>query len=221
VTLNCASSAAAAREVAAFDPDIVLFQESPSRDDLEVVATEIFGAGDHVAWGVDASILARGEVTPVEVPAEHRENFVHAQVPWNGRTLDVISLRLYPCPVRIDLWSPRCWEVYRDNREKRRRELGAIASYLATLPESAIVVVGGDFNAPPGDAVFRYLSPRMQDAFPIAGRGWGGTITNDAPAIRIDQVWNSPQLLPLAAFARRTVHSDHRLVVVDLEPGDE
>jgi hypothetical protein len=78
------------------------------------------------------------------------------------------------------------------------------------------VVLGGDFNAPQGDAVFRCLTPRLHDAFREGGRGWGDTITNDVPFLRIDQVWVSRVFRAVSVVTRRTRHSDHRFVVCDL-----
>ena len=215
ISLNCASEIQAAAEVATWQPDVVLLQESPPRESLMALAEELFGPTGQVCWGPDASVVARGEVTQLALPAQFRENFVHARVRLDGRTVDVISLRLYPCPVRFDLWSSRCWTVYRENRETRRRQMEKIAGYIQSRNEETPLIVGGDFNAPPGDAIFRLLEPELQDAFPIAGRGWGGTIINEVPAIRIDQIWFSPPFRALAAFAVKTVHSDHRMVVSD------
>jgi vancomycin resistance protein VanJ len=215
ITLNCASDIRAADEVAAWQPDIVLLQESPPRDSLKALAEEFFGPSSQVCWWPDASILARGEVSQQEVPVEFRENFVHARVRNERWMLDVISLRLYPCPVRFDLWSTRCWTVYRENRETRRRQMEKIAKYVKSHLADNPLFLGGDFNAPPGDAVFRLLQPELCDAFPSAGRGWGGTIINELPAIRIDQIWASRSFRAQTAFAVKTVHSDHRMVVAD------
>ena len=79
------------------------------------------------------------------------------------------------------------------------------------------MIVGGDFNAPQRDAALSVLGPQLRDAFPEAGQGWGDTIINEAPFLRIDQVWISPTLHPRTVTAHRTIHSDHRLVVCDLE----
>ena len=56
------------------------------------------------------------------------------------------------------------------------------------------MILGGDFNAPQGDAAFRPLAPRLRDAFRDGGQGWGNTITNDTPFLRIDQVWVSDEI---------------------------
>ncbi len=218
VTLNCAGAAGAASEVADHDPDIVLFQESPRKQSVQQLALELYGAGSHLAWYVDTSIIARGDVMPQRVPDEFRGNFVHALVRLDSeRELDVICLRLRPPPVRVDLWSLDCWKAYQRDRADRRRELKRITDYAASLSNRHPIIIGGDFNTPPGDAVFALLSPDFSDAFQQAGRGWGRTILNEKPLLRIDQIWLGPSPRPLNVQAHRTENSDHRMVICDLD----
>ena len=216
VSLNCAGETAAVEEVAALDPDVVLIQESPRHSGLDALARQMYGLGNHAQLGLDASILARGEVTPVAVPPALRGNIVHARVDVDGTTLDVISLRLSSCPIRMDIWSRDCWKMYQANRATRRRQLSTIANYVATLPADARLVVGGDFNCPPRDAVLSLLKPRLTDAFTAAGRGWGATIIElfGWPMIRIDQIWTC-HLQATDVFALATQFSDHHMVVAD------
>ncbi|WP_161625809.1 endonuclease/exonuclease/phosphatase family protein [Singulisphaera acidiphila] len=78
------------------------------------------------------------------------------------------------------------------------------------------IILGGDLNAPQRDAAFRSFSPRLQDTFGEAGRGWGNTIINDFPFLRIDQVWASRSLRVLKVVVEKTRHSDHRVLICDL-----
>lgn len=215
VSLNCATEATAVREVASLRPDVVLFQESPGREVVAKLADELYGPGGHTHWMCDTSIIARGEVDIVDVPRPFRQNFVHVRVQHDGRTIDVISLRLLPCPVRLDLWSADCWRTYRGNHVKRRNQLQTIANYVAMLPAGATIILGGDFNAPAGDGVFRLLQPRLADSFRAAGRGWGATFMSHLPVVRIDQIWTTADVRPLAVTARESRYSDHRMVAAD------
>jgi endonuclease/exonuclease/phosphatase (EEP) superfamily protein YafD len=45
--------------------------------------------------------------------------------------------------------------------------------------------------------------------------GWGNTIINDFPALRIDQIWASDALLVRNVVTHQTKNSDHRAVVTD------
>lgn len=218
VSLNCAGGLPeVAAEVAAYEPDIVLLQESPGRRDVERLAAWLFGADAGMLAGPDGSILARGRLTPKPLSPLLRTTFVQARVRLtSGIEAEVISLRLAPAIVREDLWSPECWREQTANRQVRREQLRAVAGQIAALPRETPLIVGGDFNAPAGDAVFRLLQPRLRDAFREGGTGWGNTIMNDLPVHRIDQVWISPAFRATAVVARKTRHSDHRLVVCDL-----
>jgi len=216
VTLNCRmGNAAAAAEVADYDPDIVLLQESPGRGQVEQLAHALFGPEGEILWSADTSILARGRVVPVpNPPAAH---FVRANVILvDGFEADVVCLRLNPPVSRLDFWSPGFWRDHRDNRIRHRKELQDIASALAPRVGATHVIVGGDFNAPAGDGAFEPLVPRYHDTFREGGRGWGKTGTNDFPLFRVDQIWTSRGLCAEAVVARKTKHSDHRLVVCDL-----
>jgi endonuclease/exonuclease/phosphatase (EEP) superfamily protein YafD len=218
VSLNCAGgNFEAAAEVARFEPDLVLLQESPSRQEVERLGRQLFHRADGALWGVDASILARGHLTAAATPPALRITCVQAHVQLaSGLETDVVSLRLIPALVRTDLWSPGCWRDQTANRLARRDQLRAIVQQIDALPAAAPLVLGGDFNAPAGDAVFRLLSPRLHDTFREAGLGWGDTIINEEPLVRIDQVWASRQFQAVAVRAQRTQHSDHRMVICDL-----
>src|SRR5262249_1555302 len=158
----------------------VLLQESPSRQEVERLGRQLFHRNDGTLWGVDASILARGHLTAASVPPALRITCVQAHVQLvSGLETDVVSLRLTPAVVRTALWSPGCWRDQTANRRARREQLRAVVRQIAALPTAAPLILGGDFNAPAGDAVFRLLSPRLHDTFREAGLGWGSTILNE------------------------------------------
>lgn len=222
VTLNCASMPDAVAEAERFDPDILLLQESPGQAALDRIARQFYGGEAGVLWGVDASIIARGSITPISVPPESAGDFVHARIRLaSGPVVEAVSLRLSPSPVRLDYWNPDCWKRYRQDRQTRCSELARLVRHLDSTDSATPVIIGGDFNAPLGDAIFRLLRPRFRDVFPQAGLGWGNTILNEWPFLRIDQIWVSRHLSPVAAIAHRTEHSDHRMVVADLQWPDD
>jgi len=218
VSVNCGDGGAATlRELGALAPDIILSQESPGKQGVADLAGELFGNTGTAVAGPDAAILVHGEVLEQGVPTGAPGNAVWARVKLaSGPEVLVVSLRLEPCPIRLDLWSAECWSSQRANRQVRRRQLAAI---LEALPEARgiPVIVGGDFNAPAGDPVFREFPRGFRDAFRLAGRGWGDTIVNQVPLQRIDQIWIDRGLLAANAGALRTRNSDHRLVWADLE----
>ncbi|MHB0914041.1 MAG: endonuclease/exonuclease/phosphatase family protein [Armatimonadota bacterium] len=218
VTLNCAGgSAEAASEVSACRPDIVLLQESPGSREVEALGRRLFGKDAGVLCGLDASILAKGRVREIKLDRSS-SFFVMAQVRLdNGVELYVVSTRLTPPALRLDLWSPECWRVERENRLLRAEEVGQIARQVFRLPDDAPILLGGDLNAPVGDGAFSGFRPRLRDTFRRGGRGWGNTVLNDFPVSRIDQIWTSKHFKALSVTARKTRHSDHRMLIADME----
>lgn len=204
-------------ELARYEPDVVLLQESIGRDDSKKLAQRLFGDQHVVVWGIDPSVLARGRLLTSHAPLVKGAFFVQAHIELEpGRTVEVVSLRMSPPLVRTDLWNPECWREQMDDRKQRRADLSRLAQRLALIPGERRVIVGGDFNCPAGDAVFRLLRPRLSDSFATAGLGWGNTISNDMPFHRIDQVWISSHFTAAAVVAARSPQSDHRTLICDL-----
>lgn len=222
ISLNCGGgNVRAVEELAAYQPDLLLLQESPGRTPLDQAARKLFGDEAGVVWGADASIVARGRLSAQPLPKHVSSDAVRAV--WEIAEqieLDIVSLRLEPASVRVDLWSPDCWRAQTANRGKRRGQLQAIVAEIERHAVQAPLLIGGDFNAPAGDAVFRLLEPLARDAFAAAGRGWGNTITNEMPFLRIDQIRLGEELLAIDVVAVKTEHSDHRAVVCDLRLAD-
>lgn len=219
VSLNCAGgSMEAAREVIAYHPDIVLLQESPPKSQTLTLAGEYFGAEGNILAGMDASLVVHGTLTLLPLPRSESRYFVLAKATLkSGRELYLLSLRFLPPVAREDLWNPDCWQQQKKNREDRRLQMEEITRRIqATIPADAPLILGGDCNAPQGDAIFRLLRPRLHDAFAEGGRGWGNTAINDFPVLRIDQIWLSRHFRALRVRAHQTEHSDHRLVACDV-----
>ncbi len=219
VTLNCAGgNFAAASEVKKYRPDIVLLQESPSRSDISRLARELYGKCGSFAYGPDASIIVRGKLQAFHQSSPESCIYTAAAVRLrSGFKANVVSLRLVPPVFRMDLWSPNCWRSQKENRQERREQIKLVAAKICRFPKDMPVIIGGDFNAPAGDAVFRMLKPKLHDAFAEGGLGWGNTVLNETPMQRIDQIWASSNVKAVSVRAYRTRNSDHRLVVSDLQ----
>jgi endonuclease/exonuclease/phosphatase family metal-dependent hydrolase len=217
ITLNCAGgSLAAAAEVKRFQPDIVLWQEIPDSTNVVQLAKQIFGAHADVAMGLDTAIAARGSVEQIQAPQNMQRYFAQGRVHLSQEvTIEVVSLHLMTPPFRLDLWSPDCWSAQRNQRQVQREQMASILKQLAKTPSTVPMIIGGDFNMPQGDAVLRLLQPRFCDSFRASGRGWGDTITNQYPVLRIDQIWMSSQFEAIDVHTHGTKYSDHRMVVCD------
>lgn len=215
VSLNSRVAEQAAAEVAQYHPDIVLLQESPPQKQVKRVAAKLFGDQGEFLWSSDVSIIVRGSLALNPVPTP--KHLVLARVRLkSGIEANVISTRLHSPVFGAELWSLNCWQEQAENRRKHRAEMERTKALLAALPESVPIIIGGDFNSPAGDAIYRLLKPRLHDTFAEAGRGWGNTAFNHLPVLRVDEVWTSDHFRALAVVARETINSDHRLVVCDL-----
>ncbi|MBX3119465.1 MAG: endonuclease/exonuclease/phosphatase family protein [Fimbriimonadaceae bacterium] len=223
ISLNCeGGSFDAAKEVLAYKPDVVLFQETPSQPELDLLAKEIFGEEGVAFAGPDCSIVARGKKEAVFIPFVGSNRTVANATAalfnlGSGKKLLVVSLRLQPPVFNLNFISPDCWTGLAENRRSRRQELIELRSTLDDLAVSkdTLVIVGGDFNTPPDASVQNALRPWLEDSFNKAGVGWGNTGVNAYPLVRIDQIWHSKELTPKRVWAAETLNSDHRMVIAD------
>ena len=102
--------------------------------------------------------------------------FVHFDT---NREILITSLRFTPPIGRMDLWNPAAWRGYLDDRRLRSRQLQSVLE--ANSPGRAeLEIMGGDFNAPASDGIYRMLRGYV-DSHRAAGRRWGHTALNTLP----------------------------------------
>jgi endonuclease/exonuclease/phosphatase family metal-dependent hydrolase len=216
VSLNCGDGGIRSlREVTDWKPDLVLLQESPSEESVRDVAWELYGDEAFVLYHWNSSMIGRGRLQ--DRTSDESAHFVHGRVILSeGAQLDVVSVRLSAPVSQLDFWTSNFWQAHRDRRIDHRNEIEELLVHLENRANSLPTIVGGDFNAPPYDAALWPLQERFQETFSEAGRGWGGTGSNEYPLFRVDQIWVSESVRVGVTFSRKTVHSDHRMVVCDL-----
>jgi len=217
VTFNCAGGQPEALdELKSLDPDIVFLQESPREKDIAEFAEDLFGDRGTYIWGPDTSIVAEGDLTEFKNEDTARSYCHGVLTSKDLGKLELVSLRLLPRPApRIDLWNPSCWSSQRKASEAHRRVVKAM---VENLDGSNLLVIAGDFNSPQGDQVFSLLPKNLYDSFKAEGRGIGNTILNNAPVLRIDQIWVSDDFETIQSFALKSDVSDHRIVISDVKP---
>jgi len=199
----------------AWNPDVVLLQESPGSESLERLSQKLFGDDGVFLYGGDVSILAKGKIQSKF--ANRASHFVHAEVELpNGLITDVVSLRLAAPVSRLDFWTAGFWQDHRQRRMEHRQQIVDIMQHIKSVATSDHLIVGGDFNSPPNDDALVPLQQRLFDTFRKTGQGWGATGTNDYPIFRVDQIWVSKGFYVESVTAQKTVFSDHRMVVCDL-----
>ncbi len=100
--------------------------------------------------------------------------------------------------------------------------LGQARRILGLLADASPCVLLGDFNDVSLSPMYRELTSKLVDLFRAAGKGRGGThpLGRLLPAVRIDYLFASPEVVPAAARVERTDASDHHLLVAEVSvPG--
>ena len=145
---------------------------------------------------------------------------------WKGREAVHYNLHLHTFgsrkpweDERRNAFSPSFWGSYiRQYREaylKRSSEMEQLRELLGR--EALPLIVSGDFNSTPHNSVFHGLMEAgLQDAFKVAGTGWGATYHADWPLARIDHVLVGPAWKVVQAEVIDTGFSDHKALVVRL-----
>ena len=218
ISLNCnGGNEDAAAEVSNYHPDLALFEESPLRQSLRAMAVKILGPDAESFCGSDVSIVARGKITSIPVENAESAPFAHAHIRFtSGVVAEIFVVRLQPYNIRADLWSLDCWRKQYQIRLRQRSQFEWVEREIKKVPSDVPIILGGDFNLPAGDRLFDGLRFRLKDSFHETGRGWGDTLDNDLPVLRIDQIWYDNHFRSVSVEAHRTQNSDHRMVVCDL-----
>lgn len=230
VSLNCKKNPVSAEEIIPWKPDFVLLQEAPSSQALVNLSNKLYPdgkPGTHFFGGIECAVMTRGTIKNPAPLMGWR--FIPCFVELDGVRFNVVSVHLQGAVTDMGLHRFSTWERHYLNRLSRREDMRNARSWLKTYNTASSIdvgqppnaptpsIIGGDFNAPAGDAVFRELEPEFTNAFDAVGSGWGNTFPNHSPMLRIDHVYANDQLKPIRAMTVETVNSDHRMVVVDYQ----
>lgn len=227
------------------EPDIIALQESsvefhptgrrirpivPIRALIDSLGYHIIGPdGGRQAVYTKQPVLAEVELIEQTQRLLHEDDMgtgvVRTHFRWQGREAVHYNLHLHSFgndkPWEDEgrqVSSPSFWKrylrQYRDAYLDRAAEMRKIRAMLdeETLP----VIVSGDFNSTPHNRAFYGIAQGLQDAFKVAGQGWGATYRADRPFARIDHVLVSDEWQVVSAHVTKANHSDHRALVVRL-----
>jgi endonuclease/exonuclease/phosphatase (EEP) superfamily protein YafD len=218
VTLNCHAgmwNPDALKDVEPWQPDILFLQEAPVPLELQKFAARLYGNPEgHWEGGYHCGILSSGLIiAPI---TGYQPYSIICTVEIRGKRMDVACVHLQGAETSMELWSPEVFRSHSNNRQSRRSNLNRLLHIQGLFRGTNPSIIGGDFNAPAGDAIFDLLKERgFRDAFAEAGSGWPDTYPNYAPVLRIDHLWVNSQVKPVRASAVTTRYSDHRMVVCD------
>ena len=93
----------------------------------------------------------------------------------------------------------------------RAREVVALNALLEQ--EETPFILCGDFNSTSNQWAYRHIANGRQDAFEIAGEGWGKTYHRRLPVVRIDYIFASEGWRVLSSDVLSTGTSDHLAVI--------
>lgn len=213
-----------------FDADVILLQEVNDRGLNSLGIDQAKEIGEKLSMHV-ASAHAHSEGFGM---LKVQGNAVLSRFPIS----DVRELELNPATggeerriavmVHVDhpgipggLWAV-CAHLPSSRQDLRESDATRLAD--AAARQSGAVIVGGDFNAGPDSAAIeRFASGMARGGKPVTdawtkGEGEGRTSAAPEGRQRIDYVWSSAELTPLAASVPRDVNeSDHFMVVADLQ----
>lgn len=217
ITLNCSSFAFGdpSKDLAAWEPDIVLLQEAMPHQVRQIADVLHGGRGDYRSHTTNGIVTRWKIQREVRNPAQ-RDQQVTVTLP-NGSSLEVVNVHLSTAATNLRFWDRTTWTTHRANRALRRKELTLTQQILeqTTNFPNIPTIFGGDFNSPASDIVHRLLDRDFEDAFAVAGTGWGNTFQRRLPVLRIDHLYATRHLTPVRCHTVTTRHSDHRMVVAD------
>lgn len=212
----CEGQESALRKAAESAPDILVVRGAPDKATLDAVADQLYGVDRMVASDGGLAVLARGKSIATLVDPEGRALHVRLKFP-GGLLVDVTSLDLSGCTPSLEMWKPAVWRELFEARVETRR---LVRTHLGENPirsKSVARILAGGFGTPPGDDIFTPLrNSGMLDSFEESGVGWGNTFPSDYPILRLEQIWVSPNLVPVKSEARINPDSEHRIVVSEL-----
>ena len=121
----------------------------------------------------------------------------------------------------VDLQEKETWQgikgmfrKYKAALLKRAEQAELVAEHMAKSPHP--VIVGADLNDTPQSFAYHQIinARSMQDAFAVAGRGFGTTYAGAIPALRIDYIFSETSLPVMDHHIYKEPFSDHYAVSV-------
>lgn len=199
-----------------WNPDIVLIQQAaPSR--VKELSETLYKDGGDFRAHAGNGIITRFEIRQEVINPRTRNQQVTLVLP-GGTEIEVVNIHLASAATDLRLWNSESRATHRSNRNLRLSELSAVLQILersSSFPAKP-TILGGDFNSGANDIVHRLLVRDFEDVFSQVGRGWGNTFHRRFAILRIDQIYATRQLRPVASGVIVSKKTDHRIVIADL-----
>ncbi len=224
--------------ITAEKPDVVVFQEA-GREAQYAKAYP----GLSVRAVNEFTIISRHTVKQIELLPQRGLNSrpvaMRAVLDWEGRELIIYSVHFTSPREHLEPMSKGGFLAatfgskggYGEKLRKQTADFWAHQKKMATEiaemagKESSPTIIAGDFNVPNHGQIYHLYRGLFTDAFEEAGSGYGLTfpgftrnpITFFGPWLRLDQIFSSSQLKPVACRAEPGRRSQHRSMVATFE----
>lgn len=205
-------------EIENWKPDLVCFQETTFRSD-ELTSESLNGyyEGFEYVDGGDCGILSRWPVTVLateSVGPWDKPQIVRVDVNSETKWL-VINVRLMLPSLILNPFDESSREkLWHDNKIRRDQYSNLLNLIKKRNDEDDYnaVILAGDFNTDASAKSLNVFDEEFEDAWKQSGVGWGGTVTNQFPAARIDFILLQ-QSDSVWTEVLDTQYSDHRPVL--------
>lgn len=213
-----------AREIEAWDADVVLLQEVDRFRARSGFVDEPAWLGERLDMNV---VFGRNVVRLPERRGAPRSEYgtaVLTTLPvrrWTNRLLPRYPGQEQRGLLRVTLdLDGQPFDVFNTHLQHTRGnirivQLQAVRRMVGDAPYP--FVLGGDLNATPDSPAMAVARSFARDPWPVVGRGGGLTVPPRVPRRRIDYVLHSDDLVPTSAQVFRSAISDHRAVRVTLD----
>lgn len=199
-----------AAELEGIDADVMVLQEYSSRWKTTALRRGWFERYPHRASAIrddsfGCAFFSRIPLEDVEIVTMAGLPQLQATVVVDGQAVDVLGV--HTLPPRTSSYVPQ-----------HHQGTEAILDWADARVERPFVVAG-DFNSTPYSRFAEAMDRRADDAWDLAGAGYGHTAPNGVfplPPIRLDHVYVSPSLTVTDAVLGTGTGSDHRPVVVEV-----
>ncbi len=199
-----------AAELEGVDADVMVLQEYSSRWDATAAQRGWFGLYPHHATVVrddsfGCAIFSRVPLEDVGIVTMAGLPQLEATLDLHGEAVDLLNVHTLP---------PRVASYVAGHHEGTE----AILTWVDARGDRPFVVTG-DFNSTPYSRFAAAMDDRADDAWDLAGRGYGHTAPNGLfplPPIRLDHVYLSRSLTVTSAEMGIGEGSDHRPLIVEV-----
>ena len=198
-------------------PDIVFLQEADNYECDRLHANRFKAALKHyaVVFEGQIGIATNGKVVRRwSLPLINNDAvrpIQYAEIMVRGHKYTVANLhgrpQWYKFTIESGTYATKLSRFGKQNLEQTRQ-------LLRDTPRDAII--GGDFNHSPRGIAYHEMREQYQNAFEVAGKGWGYTLIPSFPVQRIDHIWVPKSMKVLRAWVPQVFTSDHLAVVADI-----